>query len=139
MNSSIAATAGLALYVVVVAPLLALAWSKRLRAVALIVTGMGLLATIILHGGWFGRSSLSPFDIRDIESASLSGSGECGQVMQLLTDAGVILGRPTPRQVVVARRLWSEMPPAVREVTTACADQTRPADSSDGPIEIIVR
>lgn len=140
MNSSIAAAAGLALYLAVAAPLFVLAWSARARAAALGVFGIGLLAILVLHSGWVGQSSLAPFDIRDIESAALSGgSSECGQVMQLLTEAGVILDRPTPRQLVVARRLWSEMPPAVREVTTACAEETRPADGGDGPIEIISR
>jgi len=139
MTPALASSAALALYLAVAAPLVFLIRRSRATVPALGALGALLLAIMAYGANWLGRASLAPFDIRDIESAALAGGGECVQVLQVLTEAGVILDRRNPSHLVVARQLWPQLPPAVRDATVACADEARPADSGGGPIEIVLR
>lgn len=139
MNAAVATSAALALYLLVAAPLLLFLRGARNWIAGLVIGGAALLAVVAIGGGWVGRGALAPHDIRDIESAALAGGGECAQVMQALTEAGVIIDRRNPSQLVVARQLWSQLPQAVRDATTACAEETRPADAGGGPIQVVER
>lgn len=136
MSPAAATSAALALYLLLAAPLLLFSRAARVGAV---LCGVLLLGIVALGAGWLGRGALAPHDIRDIESAALAGGGECAQVLQVLTEARVILDRRDPGRLVVARQFWSQLPSAVRDATVACADEARPADSAGGPIQVVER
>ena len=139
MSPVLASAAALTLYALCTAPLLFLVRKSRAAPYGIGVLAAMLSALVVFESGWVGWGALAPYDIRDLQSASLSGAGECTRIMQALTDSGIVIDRNDPARLVVAKSLWDQLPQTVREVAQTCAEQSRPDTGNGAHVEIVPR
>jgi hypothetical protein len=103
--------------------------------VAAVFYGIATLAAASFHTGIFSRD-LAPHDFGAIGSQPTPGD-ECAEVLQLLQQARVIIDRRDPARLVVARAAWEQLPSAVRDAATFCADRARPEGENIRPLEVV--
>jgi hypothetical protein len=141
VSSGLATGLVLALYALAMVPV---AWMwRRPKASRLLAPGLGaaLSGLAFVQTGILQSSQLTSTDLTGL-APSVSEIGRCTRVLNLLTEAGVILGPVGGEDLVVNGADWDRLPTQVRDVTIACAKEmsSNNADERDAQeIEVIKR
>jgi hypothetical protein len=133
--SPLAATLiALALYVIGFAPV---AWIVRPGMEAK-GPGMAFAAAILVLGvfqtGVFARGSLTSTSIARLVPDQ-STLGRCRQVIDVATQAGIVLDAAQPGKMTVKGTIWQQVPSEVRDAIASCAAQLAPKPEGYLPSE----
>lgn len=127
-----------ALFALVVLPgLIAL---RRQRAVA--VAGLFYAALFFALGAFhIGLPERAEADLTRAPPGLMTDEGTassmCGRIVNESRRAGIIAGRPNPRQVQVNRELWAQMPDQVKEAITICVRAPTRPGAPQNDVEIV--
>jgi hypothetical protein len=123
MSTALATLVATALYALALLPLAWVAWKPLTGRWVAPVYGLALLAIAGLNVGWLQVHSVTPAS--EVQVPVLTDRDRCDQILDLLREARVVTGTSPSGELVVDQQAWDQIPPAVREVATACAEQRR--------------
>jgi hypothetical protein len=124
MSSVFASIVGLAVYIVVLLPLLAIAVSrggKRKFGTAFIAL---ILAVAAFQTGILQRSWLAPTDMA-VQAAARVQTDQCGEIVDLMRKSGLTIDRSDPSSPKLAGSDADQIPAEVAEILIRCHDTSK--------------
>ena len=125
MSTALATFLALALYSLALFPLVVAAWRPRTGRYVVIAYAIAMLAISATNLGWVGASNLTPPG--NLQMSMPTDDDRCNQIIALLEDARLIRGRSPTGELIVDQAAWDDLPTAVRDIATACAERSRPS------------
>lgn len=141
MSTIAAILLGLALLLVVVAPLGIAYWKPGARLPVALLYGV-LLSGLAVHHTGLSFAGVTPTAAAGTIAALPAADSDelrrrCAEAVVMAERGSIILDRSEPGRVVVDRALWNQVPEFVREGMLRCLEISRPAGQEDVGIEIV--
>lgn len=138
MTSMAASGIALLLYAVMLAPI-ALFALRSANGPVLGFTALAMIGSVAFwQTGALQRGQLASTDVDNLMPVG-GDMGRCPEIIQILTDGGVILAPPTPETLTVRGAAWDQIPFQAQQVVLLCARGEDASNSGDETVEIIRR
>jgi len=127
MSLALAIAVALAVYAVVLSPLVWAAVSHSGRTV-----GWGYAAFLLCLAFWqtgmLNKSSLASTDVGRLTRSS-GADAKCGEIMRFVSESGLAIDRSDPASPKIGGQAWEQIPPDGREMITECLRNQISADA----------
>lgn len=129
----------LLLFLLLAAPALFAFWRRDLGLKTGAFYGAVLAGLLIWHLGFSIGEIPSREDLVKARSGTALEGSRCEQALAAAERGGIVIDRANPSRLVVDAAIWPQLPQDLRAPLIECANNVRPLDQRERPVEIVER